>query len=166
MPNCLPSCFTWMPNMHLEVNLSKTKFCITPKSVLHLAVPISVHASSILPLAQAKSLESSLTLVVLSQLIFFLVGNPVSADFKVYAGSDYPSPPLLLTYPIPRLLIASFLDLCIWSQLVSLLPLLSISNLLSINILSVLTPAKVTFQFRTFQCFPYDLTQIKSLCGL
>lgn len=154
MPNYLLSFFTWMPNMHLEVYLSKTKFCITPKFVPHLAVPISVNASSILPLAQAKTLEASLTLVFLSHLMLFLVGNPASSDFKVYAGSDYPSPPLPLTYPVPRPLIASFMDHCIWSQLVPLLPLLSIYDSLFVNILSVLKPAKVTFQFRTFQWLP------------
>lgn len=55
-----------MLNMHLKLNVSKTKFCITPKLVPYLVVPISGNGSSIYPLAWTKTLESSLTLVFLS----------------------------------------------------------------------------------------------------
>lgn len=112
-----------MFTMHLKLNLSKTKFCITPKLVPHLVFSISVNGISILPLVPAKTLESSMTLVFLSHLTFDLVTSPVSCAFKVYAGSDYLSPPLL-PCPGPSLLMTLFIDHCSRSLLVSLLPFL------------------------------------------
>lgn len=68
MPNCLLNIFNQMLDMHLKLNLSKTTFDVPPKLVPRLVVSISINDSSILRLAQPQTLESSLTLVFLSNL--------------------------------------------------------------------------------------------------
>lgn len=136
--------------MHLKLNLSKTKFCITPKLVPCLVVSISINSSSILPLALVNTVESSLTLVFLSHLTFDLVADPVSPAFRVHAGSDYFLPSSPLTCPGSSILRVSFMDHCNRPLQVSLLSFLPIFNLPSMSIFSILKLAKVTLQFKTF----------------
>ena len=74
-----------MVNMHLKLNHGQTKFCIPPKLVPCLVVPISGSGSSMYPLAQAKTLKSSLTLVFLSAPHIW----PGSKSYQLFLQNTY-----------------------------------------------------------------------------
>lgn len=74
-----------MPNVHLKLNLSKTKLFISSISVPPTLFPTSVNGSSIFPV-YPKNLGSSLTLLFLSLCpsISDLPANCTTSTFKIY----------------------------------------------------------------------------------